>query len=191
MSGELFALTYGCTVNMLLQDGGGVAPGASPAPVARRCQEVNAQLFDMGRRIGERIVDDYLAHHPAKCTTLESSVDATRNAMKHFLSVSDMQVRKEPLSQDEPAVPKEGPGSQRKRATERFVLSFGTTPLQGFAELPSGEEARELRENLWYSNVLCGVIQTALSLVGKNVTVAFRRCMLRGDTENEIVIVPA
>ncbi|EAN80716.1 trafficking protein particle complex subunit 3, putative, partial [Trypanosoma cruzi] len=45
-----------------------------------------------------------------------------------------------------------------------------------------------LRERLWYSNVICGVVVGALGMVGFLAEATFARDMLRGDTINEILL---
>lgn len=61
-----------------------------------------------------------------------------------------------------------------------FGLVFEENPLAEFTELP------ENCSNLWYSNVLCGVIRGALEMVNMKVESKFVRCKLRGDDTNEI-----
>ena len=42
--------------------------------------------------------------------------------------------------------------------------------------------------NLWYSNVLCGVIRGALEMVQMRVEAKFVKCALRGDDQTEIKV---
>ena len=54
-------------------------------------------------------------------------------------------------------------------------------PLSEFVVLPA-----QLRQELWYSNVLVGVIRGALEMINLKTKVTFLKDMLRGDPECEI-----
>ena len=60
-------------------------------------------------------------------------------------------------------------------------LLLKDNPLSDFVVLPQ-QYAREL----WYSNVMCGIIRGALEMVNLKTKVYFVRDQLKGDLETEI-----
>ena len=56
-------------------------------------------------------------------------------------------------------------------------------PLNDFVVLPP-----QLRNELWYSNVLTGIIRGALEMINLKVRATFIRDTLRGDNEIEIQV---
>lgn len=126
-------------------------------------EEVNAQLARMGYNIGVRLVDDFLAKSKAPpCASFADTADVVAKvAFKMFLGV--------------PALV--GSWSSDRRT---FSLVFSDNPLAEFTELP------EKWGEVWYSNVLCGVIKGALEMVQMEVDARFVRCTLRGEDLNEI-----
>jgi hypothetical protein len=172
VSGELFAMTYGCTVNMLLHEVGGTNTAAAPTSIRERCAEVNATLFSMGQRIGFRIVDDFLATRPeSRCEKLKDAVmTIADHALPRFLNIRGAKV--EVVNGAKP--------------DDEFLLTFDASPLHGVAELPA-----DYRDHLWYSNVVCGAIHGALDLIGMKTRVEFVKCKLRGADSNQILIANA
>jgi hypothetical protein len=169
VSGELFAMMYGCTVNLLLQEGGGTNPAASTESMEKRCADVNDALFQMGKRIGIRIVDEFLAktRGDVPCATLDEAVRTiATKALPMFFPGMEHSTRVDVLV----------PG-------EKFLLTLDARPLQGVAELPA-----PVRDHLWYCNVLCGAISSALNLVELNADVAYEKCTLRGHDCSQIMI---
>ena len=47
--------------------------------------------------------------------------------------------------------------------SKQFSLIFEENPLADFVELPDNGKAQD---ELWYSNILCGVLRGALEMVG-------------------------
>ena len=64
---------------------------------------------------------------------------------------------------------------------KEFSLIIEDNPLNEYVELP-----QNLASELWYSNVLCGVIRGALEMVYMQVETEFVHDVLRGDNTNEI-----
>ena len=54
-------------------------------------------------------------------------------------------------------------------------------PLSDFVVLPP-----QIRNELWYSNVLTGIVRGALEMINLKVRATFVRDTLRGDSEIEI-----
>lgn len=51
--------------------------------------------------------------------------------------------------------------------SKQFSLIFDENPLADFVELPDDGRAQE---ELWYSNILCGVLRGALEMVSREAT---------------------
>lgn len=62
-------------------------------------------------------------------------------------------------------------------------LVMKENPLNDFVVLPAN-----LRQQLWYSNVLVGIIQGALEMINLKVKATFMKDTLRGDNEIEIKV---
>lgn len=60
---------------------------------------------------------------------------------------------------------------------KEFSLVLDENPLAEFVELPEG-----LNQDLWYSNILVGVIRGALEMVHMQVDVSFIQDVLRGGS---------
>nr|CCC92256.1 putative trafficking protein particle complex subunit 3 [Trypanosoma congolense IL3000] len=158
VSAEFFAITYGALVQQMISD----------LPQADDVDAVNQQLEAMGRRIGSRLVEEYSVNSGAPaCRTFAQAADAVALVgLRMFLNVSAT------------VQPVQGSGG------DSFTLTFSENPLALFVELPDGP----VRERLWYSNVICGVIVGSLSMVGFIAEAVFTRDTLRGDETNEILL---
>lgn len=128
-----------------------------------QAEDVNKQLEQVGYKMGIRLVDDFLAKSKiAHCTSFTETAEViAKVAFKTFLGVTASV----------------GNWSSDHKT---FSMTFDENPLAEFAELP------EEYGNLWYSNVLCGVIRGALEMVNMKVSCSFVNCKLRGDDRNEL-----
>ncbi|KAJ9090808.1 transport protein particle 22 kDa subunit [Naganishia cerealis] len=153
---ELFALTYGSTVAQLCRD------------FNNDYQEVNQQLDKMGYNIGLRLIEEFLAKTGARrCQTFkETSEVIAKIGFKIFLNI-------------QPIV---GNWSQDGKS---FSLILTENPLAEFVELPVAQDPNVAKE-LWYSQILCGVLRGALHMVQLDVDVWFTKDVLRGDDQTEI-----
>ena len=99
----------------------------------------------MGHAIGLRLIEDFLAKtNTGQCTSFRETAEMiAKVGFKVFMNV----------------VPTVGGWDKEGRS---FVLGFEENPLADFVELPDDGRAQE---ELWFSNVLCGVIRGALEMV--------------------------
>ncbi|XP_077976856.1 trafficking protein particle complex subunit 3-like isoform X2 [Glandiceps talaboti] len=124
--------------------------------------EVNKQLDKMGYNIGVRMVEDFLARsNVGRCHDFRETADVIAKGFKMYLGIS-------------PAITNWSP------AGDEFSLLVESNPLTDFVEIP------EKHGNLYYSNILCGVLRGALEMVQMEVKVWFTQDALRGDNTTEI-----
>jgi len=127
-------------------------------------QAVNDQMERMGYNIGIRLIDEFLAKSSINHRCADFSVTGevvAKVGMKMFLGITATSV---------------------KGDKDVFSLLFDENPLNDFVELPDG-----LGE-LWYSNVIAGIIRGALEMVQMKVEAKYVRDQLRGDETNEIKV---
>lgn len=154
VNAELFAVTYGAIVSQLCLDFGD------------DYEKVNQHLYAMGRTIGERLIDDFIARTglPRCENMIRTSEVLSKCAFKVFLNITP-QVANWSVNRDQ------------------FSLILDHNPLSEFVELP-----QNAMRSLWYSNLLTGVLKGALEMVQMDCDVTFVSDVLRGDPQTEIKI---
>lgn len=127
---------------------------------------VNQQLDKMGYNIGVRLIEDFLARTGAgRCSSFKETADMiSKVGFKIFLNIS-------------PTI------SNWSNDGRQFTLLLTENPLAEFVELP--DDGKAVKE-LWYSNILSGVLRGALQMVQLEVDVHFISDQLRGNDTTEI-----
>jgi hypothetical protein len=133
-------LTYGTIVSSLCRDL--TLPSSS---TKTDYGAVNAELDRMGYNIGVRLIEDFLAKsNTGHCANFRETAEViSKVGFKVFMNVTPTVTG---WSQD----------------GKSFGLVFEENPLADFVELPDDGRAQE---ELWYSNVLSGVVRGALEMV--------------------------
>ncbi|GME84953.1 unnamed protein product [Ambrosiozyma monospora] len=130
--------------------------------------EVNSQLFKMGYNIGIRLIDEFLEKSQlSRCSSFQETAEiVSKVGFKIFLNIV-------------PTV------ANWSADSKTFGLVFTENPLADFVELPDDGKASK---ELWYSNVLSGVLKGALEMVQLDCDVFFASDVLRGDETTEIKV---
>jgi hypothetical protein len=137
---EVVTLTYGTIVASLCRDL--TLPSSS---TKTDYAAVNAELDRMGYNIGVRLIEDFLAKsNTGHCSNFRETAEViSKVGFKVFMNVTPVVTG---WSQD----------------GKSFGLVFEENPLADFVELPDDGRAQE---ELWYSNILSGVVRGALEMV--------------------------
>lgn len=120
----------------------------------------------MGYNIGVRLIEDFLARSgTGRCTNFKDTAEMiSKVGFKMFLNIT-------------PQIDNWTPDNKQ------FSLIFDDNPLTEFVELPDdGRAAREL----WYSNILVGVIRGACEMVQLEVDAHFVSDTLQGASQTEM-----
>lgn len=128
--------------------------------------KVNKQLERMGYNIGVRLIEDFLARSGlSRCNNMRETAEViSKVGFKMFLNTT-------------PAVENWSPDNKS------FSLILEENPLAEFVELP--DDGKAVKE-LWYSNILVGVIKGALEMVQLEVEAYFTQDQLQGAPQTEI-----
>lgn len=128
--------------------------------------KINDNLFSMGYNIGVRLIEDFLARTALpRCPNMVMTSEViSKIAFKIFLNIT-------PLVDN---------WNSNK---DSFSLILVENPLAEFVELP-----QDARKQLWYSNIICGVLKGALEMVQLDCDVNFVSDVLRGDASTEIKV---
>lgn len=128
--------------------------------------QVNDELFKMGYNIGVRLIDEFLQKTQLiRCTNFRETAEiVSKIGFKIFLDIT-------------PTV------THWSSDYKTFELILTNNPLADFVELPDDDKANK---QLWYSNILCGVLKGCLEMVQLDCEVKFVQDILRGDESTAI-----
>ncbi|EHY54497.1 hypothetical protein HRR83_004381 [Exophiala dermatitidis] len=128
--------------------------------------QVNQQLDKMGYNIGMRLIEDFLAKsNIGRCGNFRDTAEMiSKVGFKMFLNIT-------------PTV------TNWTADNKQFSLLFDENPLADFVELPDDGRAQD---ELWFSNILCGILRGALEMVQMSIEARFVTDVLRGNDVTEM-----
>ena len=145
---ELLSFTYGALVVKLIKD-------------LEQAEDVNTQLKNMGKNIGMRMIDEFLAKSNInRCSDLRETADTIAKAgFKMFLGVQ---------------------AEVGAWGDNEFSIFVTENPLTEFVEVP------EQYSDLVYANIIAGVLVGVMEMIHIRADAWFVRDSLRGDDVTEI-----
>lgn len=167
VNAELVTLTYGTMVTQLCSD------------FDSNYAEVNKQLDRMGYNIGMRLVEDFFARSGVqRCANLRETAETIAKVCEVSFSTVSVSIvecldgyARQPFLKTVLIVWQIGfkmflnitPTVMGWSSdSKQFSLIFEENPLADFVELPDDGRAQD---ELWYSNILCGILRGALEMV--------------------------
>lgn len=140
INAEVVTLTYGTIVSQLCTDL--TLPNTNNAP---NYAAVNIELDRMGYNMGLRLIEDFLAKsNTGQCSNFRETAEMiSKVGFKVFMNIT-------------PTV------TNWDNEGKAFSLVLDENPLADFVELPDDGRAQE---ELWFSNILCGVLRGSLEMV--------------------------